>query len=212
MQRDSEKLNLPRKYLSYTQYDTWIKSKKLYREIYYENKKRFETRESIFGKNAANLLEKGEYHPLLAKLPKGTHPEYRIETVIEGIPILSFLDSFTPGTNSIYEVKTGRVPWDQHRVDTHDQLPFYCMAVLSKFGHYDPHVLLAWLETILLPQTEIISGITFESKPIVAFTGNLQVFTRFVDESSLQRITEALVMTADEISKDYTEWKEKRGL
>jgi hypothetical protein len=203
-------MQLPKKLFSYSQWSLWQKSKESYRKRYYEGAPSFETRETIFGKNVAEMLEKSEIHPILSKVPRGTHPEYEIKTVISEIPILAFLDSYTYSTNSIFEYKTGRIPWTQERVNEHEQLPFYAACVKAKYGAYDPHILLTWLETSLEGRTELIDGIMFHTDDNrdkkIELTGRIAVFTRVITDKEIARIEESIRATAEEISKDYEEY------
>lgn len=208
-------MNIPKGRISYSMWNLWCMDKEKFRKRYYENEPSFESRETIFGKNIASMLERNEYHPILAKVPSGTHKEYRIETVIQDMPVLAFLDSCSPATGSLFEIKSGRIPWNQQRVDTHDQLPFYCMCLQAKLGYYDPHVLLIWLETQLSPRTELIGGITFYNDDyrdlMVKLTGRLQVFTREVKQSDIDSITERVLLSAKEIETDYATYKISTG-
>ena len=200
-------LNLPKKYLSYSSWYLWKKNKDQFRKRYYLNEPGYETRESIFGKNVAKMMDEQKYNPVLAKLPRGAVSEYRIEVNIGHTPILAFLDSFSPSTGSLYEVKTGRIAWNQERVNTHDQLPFYCAAIRAHLGFYDPYVLLCWLETKLRGRREELGGIEFENDDerdkIVEFTGKIEVYTRRVTENEISAIETDIQETAQEISEDY---------
>lgn len=200
---EHQSLKIPRGRISYSMWHLWNTNKPEFRRRYYEGKKSYQSPEILFGKKTAEMLERNEYHHILAKIPAGTHKEYRIETTIEGIPILAFLDSCSPNTGALFETKTSHTLWDQQRVDTHDQLPFYCMCLQAHIGLYDPHVLLTWLETRLVEQSDVISGITFSKRPSVEFTGRIMVFTREVTKSDISDITERVVSAALEIEQDY---------
>ena len=202
---------LPRTYLSYSAWETWRKSKQQFRDRYYIGVESFQTRETIFGKKIAKLLEDNEKHPILSKVPRGEKAEFRIETEINGIPILAVLDSFTPDTYSLFEYKTGRVIWDQQRVNQHMQLSFYAACIKAKYGFFDPHVLLIWLETELVGRNEIINGIDFSNDDDrdkeVKMTGKIEVFTRKITDEEIRIISESIRKSAEEISDDWELWK-----
>lgn len=203
-----KKLILPKPYLSFSQYSSWLYSKDQYRSRYYENIPSVETREIIFGKKIAEMLEKKTHeYPILAKVKQGSHNEYEIKTKINGVPILAYLDSCTPKTGKIYEYKTGHKEWNQERVDNHDQLPFYAAALKSKHGKYNPLVDLFWLPTFIVPKKEIIDGIEFESKDShdaeVKLTGELHVFKRKLSKIDVAQIEYNIQKVAKEISEDY---------
>jgi len=209
-------MKLPKKYLSYSAWSLWKKDKEKYRKRYYENEPSFETRETVFGKHISQLLEKNEKHPILAKVPRGEFPEYRISTEINGVPIFSVLDSFSPSVGSIFEFKTGKVIWNQERVNNHDQLPFYACAVKSHIGFFDPHVLLCWLETRLAEKKETIGGIDFVTDDTrdmaIELTGKIEVFTRIITPEDVENISNDIKKVADEISEDYTGYLKKLDL
>lgn len=201
-------MTLPKKYLSYSAFNLWNTNKQEFRRRYYEGKKSYQSPEILFGKKTAEMLERNEYHHILAKIPAGTHKEYRIETTVEGIPILAFLDSCSPEQGSLFEVKTGHTVWDQARVDTHEQLPFYCMCLKAHLGCYDPHALLTWLETRLVMASDIIGGVTFHKPPLVELTGKISVFTREISAFDIDSITNKVVLSASAIEQDYKEYQE----
>ena len=211
--RKADMVKLPKAYLSYSAWYSWNKNKNQFRKRYYENEPSYETRETIFGKKIAEMLEQKKDDPILSKIPRGKKSEFEIKTVIRGIPVLGYLDSFTKKTGSIFENKTGRIPWDQKRVDDHDQLPFYAMCVKEKFGYYDPYVLLSWLETMLVERRETIGGIDFtnddERDKEIRLTGRIAVFTREIYDADIEKITESFVKTAKEIEEDYRGWVSK---
>ena len=204
-------VNLPKSYLSYSAWALWHKNKNQFRKRYYENEPSFETRESIFGKRIAALLEEKKYDSTLAKVPRGKKTEFEINTHIGDIPILCYLDSCTEKTKSLFEIKTGRIRWNQKRVNMHDQLVFYAMAIQARFGSYDPFTLLCWLETELVGRKETIGGIDFENDDqrdkLVQLTGRMMVWTRKITPRQINKMKKSVWQTAQEINNDWEEWK-----
>lgn len=202
------KYNLPRKYFSYSQYSCFKRSREEYYKQYILNEKRFETREILFGRKIASLLESSlftEKYPTFPDIPHGEKPEFRVETKIRGVPVLSIMDSYSPSTASIFEYKTGREEWNQERVNKHAQLTFYSMAVKHHFGNYDPNVILCWLETKLIPRKEVIDGIEYINENPkdmdIDLTGNIKIFTRTIKEKEIVELEEDILKVVGEISK-----------
>src|SRR5574338_1078197 len=100
-------LNLPKKYLSYSQMNTWLKNKEAYRSRYYRGEKQHENPEMLFGKKIAKMLEDPKDHPVLSKIPHYSISEYGIKTEVDGIPVIGYIDSYDPDTKSFLEYKTG---------------------------------------------------------------------------------------------------------
>ena len=197
-------MTLPKPYLSWSAVECWRKSKPEYRRRYYENlPQTWNSPEMLFGRDIGQLLENND--PSLSHIPRGTHPEYRILTDILDVPVLCYLDSFTPETKTILEYKTSRVGWDQARVDNHGQLLMYASAVRSKLGDYDPNVTLVWLETRQETRDVVVSGFTMQV-PSIALTGRVETFTRHIEPVELDTFGKELSDLAHEISNDYAEW------
>jgi hypothetical protein len=163
--------------------------------------------EMLFGREIGELLEKND--PSLSHIPRGTHPEYKIQTDILDVPVLCYLDSFTLDTKTIIEYKTSRVGWDQARVDKHGQLLMYASAVRSKHGEYDPNVTLVWLETRQDTRDVLVDGFTMQV-PSIVLTGRVEAFTRVIDPATLDDFEQELSTMAHEISDHYTLWQQSR--
>lgn len=197
-------LTLPKPYLSWSSIECWRQNKYEFQRRYYENMRQsYASPEMLFGSEVGRLLENND--PTLTHIPRGTHPEYRIDTHLEGVPVLCFLDSFTPETKSIIEYKTSRVGWDKKRVDNHGQLLMYACAVREEFGGYDPLIHLVWLET---EKVEVMdtTGPFHTPHDVVRLTGRVETFKRKVTDDELDTFEEELVETALEIEEDYTAW------
>lgn len=202
------KYNLPRKRLSWSQLSLWLKNKDQYRQRYYMDGPAFESKETIFGREMAELFEKGESHPVLDKVPRYSSMEHKIEIDVGGVPFLGYIDSFDPKTNSIIEMKTGKEPWDDVRVHKWDQLTTYSLLAKLAYGKVDPVVKLVWIETHYAPKLQKIGSRTIEAEgDELAFTGKIQVFERRIKEWERILMKKTILFVAQEISKDYTNWQ-----
>lgn len=105
----------------------------------------------VFGKQIAKGLEArstndAEIEHLRTRLPRFPKQEYEIRVEFEGVPLLAKLDLFSPWRVQIGELKTGRYPWTQSRVNEHGQLKFYALAAWLKYKRV-PRVELYWAPT-----------------------------------------------------------------
>ena len=185
-----------------------------YRRNYYEGIKMPQTKEMKFGHELAKGLEDGTILPSSLKLPAYKVTEQRIDVLIDGVPVLAFLDTFEPDTLSFRERKTGKKPWDSVRVHTHDQLPFYMLCVREKFGDYDKTTHLDWLETRDSAGTAEFGGILMESPDAggIEYTGRIETFKRNIAQWELARMKRRIRGTAEAISEDFTSWQKAQGL
>ena len=207
--------NLPRGYLSYSAFTLWRSDKNRFRNKYYLGIDDFNTAETIFGKKIAKTLEDGEKIEGVADYEKA---EKRIEAKLEeGLKLLGYLDGFTEETLEIVEIKSGhlskdgKVPWDRLKVRRHKQLPYYCLLVKLKYGKYNPLVKLQWLETQFLQETREFNGhiLTAQTRKL-QLTGRVETFEREIEEYELDKMTEEIILTAKEISEDYTLWQKTK--
>lgn len=213
---------LPKGYLSYSAMELWKRDKDGYRKRYYLGEPYFSTPYTEFGNEVGGALERREWdHPVLApvrgKVPQGTHPEHEISVEIEGVPIFGKLDDFDMQTYAIEEYKTGivtdgKVPWDRVKVRKHVQLTLYSLMVRTKYGSYNPDIRLTWLET---EWANVCKKVTFGGQELedcskqLRLTGRVEVFPRNIAEWELDRTAEIIRKVAEEISEDYTLWKNK---
>ncbi len=211
-------MNLPKKYLSYSQYALWKKNRDQYRARYYENAPPFETAETIFGKNIAETLEDKnlvEKHPVLSLIPRYSEPEYSVKVEIEGIPLMGYLDSYDPEGHAICEYKTGhlsidgKVPWNDVKVAKHEQLPFYSLLIKTAHGKVDPKVKLVWIETKFKNKNIEFNGNTLTSQTReLELTGKFQVFERHIYKWELDKMKENIIKVAKEIHEDFTAYQQ----
>lgn len=204
--------NLPRKYLSYSAFDLWLKNPEAYRRKYYLGEPDFQTAETMFGKTIAEKLE-GGHAPEGLMLYK--NKEYRIEVELEeGLRLLGYLDAFNEDDLSILEFKTGhldskgKVPWDKVKVQKHKQLVFYSLLVKLKYGKVNPKVHLQWLETKFQKESREFNGHILEAEgKRLELTGRIETFERRIYKWEIDKMKEEIIKVAKEISNDYTLWQ-----
>lgn len=204
--------NLPRGYLSYSAFTLWRSDKNRFRNKYYLGLDSFETAETIFGHKIARSLEEGG---LIKGVEKYEKAEKMIRvTLPEGFDILGYLDGFTEETLKIVEIKTGhlskdgKVPWDRLKVRRHKQLVYYALLVNLKYGTYNPIVTLQWLETEFKDKQIEFQGHTLTAKTKnLELTGRVETFQREISPWELDKMLEEIILTAKEISDDYTLWQ-----
>lgn len=202
-------VTLPRGYLSYSAYDLWKKDKVAFRRKYYDHEKSFETVETIFGKRIAKHLEEHNIEGV-ERLPIA---EYRAEANLDGIKLLSYLDSFDEKVVKFNEYKTGhlskdgKVPWNAVKVLKHKQLDFYSTVLELKFGFVHDLTKLFWLETKFKIKTVEFAGhtLTSESREL-ELTGLVKCFERRVYKYEREAMKKDIIKVALEISKDYEEY------
>lgn len=202
------KYNLPKGYLSYSAYALWKRDKEAYRRRYYENEPSFETRETIFGKRIAKMLE--ENHKDFDHVPRLDTPEYAIDVELDGLKLKGYLDTFDSKTFGFGEYKTGHAdkygkdPWDAVKVRKHEQLVFYSLLIKLKHGKVKNKTWLAWLETILQGKSISFAGHTLESdSQEVILTGRIQIFERVIFEWERKKLIKEIKKIATEITDDY---------
>lgn len=82
-----------------------------------------------FGKEAGEQIAKNpKYIPYLRR---GKRFEYEIKATFNKIPLIGFIDSYTPHTD-LEEYKTGERKWDQKRADQHGQIDMYLLLLYLK--------------------------------------------------------------------------------
>jgi len=211
----SGQLTLPKKYLSYSALTLWKRDKRAFRRRYYEGIAMPDTPYTLFGREIAEELEKRE---ALSHIPRYSVPEYKCEVEIDGVPVLGYLDSFDPDTNSIMEFKTGiKTPsgkprWTKLEVAKHEQLPFYSMLVEEKHGKVDPVVTLVWLETAWVERekthfAEALDMMLSSTYRVLELTGHSETFTRRIAKWERDRMREWVRTASKEIAEDYAEYQ-----
>jgi hypothetical protein len=207
---DNYKFILPKPHLSWSQLTCWQSNKGRYRKEYFENGKKLDNKYLQFGKNIATMIENGQHKILLPELETYDSPEFEIRCKVLGVPILSKLDTYnkvaTPivPSNVFREFKTGKVPWDKARVQSHDQLLFYAVALKWSTGEFPPYCDLDWIETKEASQ-EVVD-FWREGDKIVHVTGRILSFHREFDAREIERMEQLIVKVAFEISEAYQEF------
>ncbi len=210
-------LNLPKKYLSYSQFNTWIKNKEAYRARYYRGEKQHENPEMIFGKQIAKMLEDPaavDAHPVLSKIPRYSVSEHPIKVDVDGVPVIGYIDSFDPVTKSFIEYKTGHLnkdgqtPWNTVSIRKHEQLPFYSLLVELSEGEVNRVCHLVWMETRFKEKSIEFDGHTLTAGTReLELTGIRNTFKRIITKWERKRIRDLIKKVAGEISEDFTNYQ-----
>lgn len=105
------------------------------------------TREMTFGSLVGKRLETDPTY--IPQLPRGTHMEYGIDVKLEKFELTGFMDVWDNDKRHIGEFKSGKNPWTQERVDSHDQITFYNLLLLlrDKIKPEEVSNTLYWLPT-----------------------------------------------------------------
>jgi RecB family exonuclease len=82
--------------------------------------------EMIFGKTMGERFASDA--TFVPNLQRRAIFEYELNAVMDGIPLIGFIDSYTEHTH-LEEYKTGRKPWDQKRADKHGQIDMYLLML-----------------------------------------------------------------------------------
>lgn len=186
----TKKYILPKGYLSWSQIDTWLTSKKKYIDQYVYGKPRFETKEMKFGQYFARGVETGDSNDesiknILPFVPKLTYKEHELKVTVNDIPLDIVFDSVDSGV--FYEYKTGKTPWDRERAENHKQLDFYTLGYYEEFGHF-PKCMLVWLPT------EDVDG-------AIRLTGDIHMFPVEKTMEDINEMTEITETVAREITE-----------
>ncbi len=199
-----EKLILPKGYLSWSAINCWMTNPERFRREYFENLERLDTKYLRFGKGIAELIEKGKHKDILPDLPVYSHPEYKMQCEIMGVPILGFIDSYDPEKNVFLEYKTGKNPWDQRKVQKHDQLTLYAAMLKAITGKMPEYCDLIWIET--REGAKQVEDFWRTNEKELNLTGKMVTFRREFDEREIDRMEFMVQKAAEEISDAYQEF------
>lgn len=199
----NEKLILPKPHISWSQLTCWISNPVRYRREYFEVGKKLDTKYLRFGKGIAGLIEEGKHKEILPDLVVYDTPEFEINTLIEGVPILSYIDSYDSVNNVFREYKTGKIPWTKTKVIKHGQLVFYATALKHSCGKMPEYCHLDWIET-QDKGDEDEGGL--QNEKVILVTGKIKEFYREFDEREIEKMERLIVKSACEISKAYQEF------
>lgn len=199
-----EKLVLPKPHLSWSSISCWMSNPERFRREYFENGKKLDTKYLRFGKGVAELIEKGKHKELLPDLPIYPNPEYKMQCEVAGVPILGFIDSYDPVNNVFLEYKTGKNPWNQAKVQKHDQLTLYAAMLKQITGKIPEYCDLVWIET--KEGSVEVEDFWRTNEKEINVTGKMVVFRREFDEREVDRIEFVVQKAAEEISEAYQEF------
>jgi len=198
-------LILPKPHISWSQHSCWTSNEERYKREYFANGAKLDTKFLRFGKNIATLIEEGKHTYLLPELETYDTPEHKINVMIRGVvPCLSFIDTYDSKLNVFREYKTGKIAWTKAKVQKHDQLVFYAMALKWSTGNMPEYCDLDWIETVE-SQKETVDFWRDQPKSIET-TGRIVSFHREFDEREIERMEDLIIRTAWEISDAYQEY------
>jgi hypothetical protein len=191
----------PRPYLSWSQMNLFERDPAAYVAQYLDGVAEQVSAAMAFGKRIAGGLEAAatedaEVEHLRTFLPKFPKKEYEIKVAYSGVPLLAKPDMFSPWRVCIGELKTGKFPWTQSRVNEHGQLKFYALA--------------AWLKYRRIPKVELYWAPTewYENK--LRLTGKIQTFQAELTELDLLNFGQRITKVWAAIQKASREYHSKR--
>lgn len=193
---------LPKPHISWSAFSTWKANPDRFKREYFENGKRLDTRFLQFGKSIASAIEDGTHKDVLPNLEVYPEVEFQINAEINGVPILSYIDSYDPEKNVFREYKTGtlRNPWTPAKVYKHGQLLFYAVALKSITGKMPEYCHLDW---IITDDTKESASCWDKGNKQLQLTGHIKSFKRVFDEREITRMENEIAQVAGEISKAY---------
>ena len=204
MEKQKNKLILPKPHLSWSQLTCWNSSPARYRREYFEAGDKLDTKYLRFGKGIAGMIEEGTHTELLPDLVVYDTPEHEIKTDVLGIPILSYIDSYDSVNNVFREYKTGKIPWTKAKVIKHGQLKFYAVALKHSIGKAPEYCDLDWIETKVGEKE--VDDFWRENDRKVQLTGKIKSFHHEFSEKEIENMEKLIVKTAEEISEAYQEF------
>lgn len=157
--RKKKYIQLPRGYLSQSQYNLWKGDKKRYIEVYFNDRKEysFGNDSMDFGKKFAESLEfERDTDEVLTDATILLLPKYdvrdkeifaELKTNYGWLRLLAKPDTFNSQSFEFREYKTGFNPWTQAKADKHFQLRFYAVVIYLKYKKILPDAYLDWIET-----------------------------------------------------------------
>lgn len=195
-------MKVQRYYFSWSQYSLWLTSKKEFYKKYCLDEKSFSNIYFNKGKEFSEYKETGFIpgyvrNPQMLSVVGDAVPsleimEHKIEVEIGGINLLSYIDSGMESYTDFFEYKTGKIPWDQQRVDDHEQLDFYALCYYIASGQKTiPNIKLYWIETI---EHELENG-----NKEIEYTGVIKEFERIITKNDLVTMMAKIITTRKEI-------------
>ncbi len=222
-------LVLPKPHLSWSQLSCWITNRNRYVREYFEDGEKLDTRYLRFGGQFSKMVErlgeimvgvhdryvaiqdlKREYpmdgcmERVLMELDIEGESEHRILCKVRGeVPVLAFLDKYVERDGSIQEYKTGLAPWTMAKVQRHDQLTMYGVALKWSGKPLPPSATLHWIQT--REHEEERKDFWRDGAKVIMATGQIRSFRREFDEREFSRMEDLIVRVAREISDAYQE-------
>ncbi len=183
--------------------ELWKKNPTRYKYEYFERGKRLKTRYLEFGNKVHEMIENGSYHHILPGLTVYPERELKIETTVNGVPVLAFIDGCEPEENIFGDYKTGKKPWTQQMLQKSEQMLFYATIFRVTTGRMPAHCEIHWLET-----TENCdeSSTFWKEDRKLSLTGKTVTFRRHFDERELDRMEAEILKVAMEISEAYKQF------
>jgi len=102
-----------------------------------------------FGKQIHSQIEHGELDYLFCDLNwEYDLQELKIEKEMDGVPLLGYIDATNTKKKIVADYKTATKEWSQFKVDTDDQLTFYCVLCELHFGWTPKELIIYRIETV----------------------------------------------------------------
>lgn len=197
-----QKKLLPKKYLSWTQFEMWRKSPDNYVKRYFAHSANLDTDEIRFGKMISEKIENWEIHEILPNLELFDIPEYYIEFEVDGQKCISYIDHAKEDLSMFREYKTGKKPWTPSRVQSHDQLVFYALAIRKKTGKKPDKCFLDWIVT----DNKEPGTFSNAKKKEIFLTGEVKSFEREIFDIEIDRLEQEIIKTIQDISDRYHQY------
>lgn len=195
-----------RPHYSWSQHDLWHRSKREFWKRYNQGIEPLSNKYFRKGDEFAKFMENGQELPSsdgMLTLMKETIPTLEVTEKelyatlnISGndkkVKLLAYLDKCNLDFSEFIEYKTGKIEWNQERVNEHGQLTFYATVIYLITGEI-PKSKLVWVETM-------------ETDNGLQFTGRIETFERSFDEKEIKAFTLDIINTVNEIEEyEYDE-------
>lgn len=195
---------LPKQYLSWSAINCWMTNPERFRKEYFERSEKLDTKYLRFGKGIAKLIEEGKHKELLPDLIVYDKSEYELKCDVAGVPMIGFVDSYDSEKNVFREYKTGKHPWDQKKVQKHDQLTLYAAMLKCITGKMPEYCDLDWIETRDGPSQ--VEDFWRSNEKEINVTGKIVSFHREFDSREIDRMEFIVQKCAEEISDAYKQF------
>lgn len=156
--------------LTWSQIASFRRSKTQWYSLYVKGKRGHSTKEMIYGNIVGDRLAVDP--TFMPQIPRLAHFEYVTECKIGKVKLRAHIDNYETG--KLAEFKTGKEPWDQKRVDYHEQIDLYCaqLYLADKVKPESLDINLYWMPTVDRTEPDGEGGYdTF-----VEVTGEVHVF------------------------------------